>query len=73
MPPRDVEAHAVSPVFAIAVALLVALFVGLALCSRRRSQSNWTAVSIIVGIVAVVIATGLFLVIVVLAVGEGTR
>jgi len=63
----------VSPVFAIAAGLVLALAVALVFAARRRSRPNWTAVSVIVGIVAVIMATGLFLVIVVLAVGEGTH
>ncbi len=62
-----------SPVFTIAAALVLALVAALFFTARRHSRPNWTAISIIVGIVAIVIATGLFLVIVVLAVREGTR
>ena len=55
-----------SPVFTIAAGLVVALLTALTLTSWRRSQPNWTAVSIIVGIVAIVAAAGLFLVMIVL-------
>lgn len=46
-----------SPAFTLAAALLAALFGAQVVAARRRSRLSWTAVTIIVRIVAVVLAT----------------
>jgi hypothetical protein len=60
-----------SPVFTLAALLIGVLAVGLALVGGRRDRPNWTAISILVGIGAILIATAMFALIVVFAL-DGT-